>query len=195
MTTPESTFDLNLYMHALLQEEPFFAAVSRQINKRSTTSIQTAAMAVTEDGFIELLYNPEFMQKMLALGESTKDKHAFTYIRGIIKHEFYHFFFGHLTDRMPEGGISKTWNIAMDLAINCHISDELPPIACIPGHGIFSDIPPFLTSEAYYEMLKKEQEEGGDGSPGRLDDADSLDDHSGFGDGGDTPDGAPSLAT
>jgi hypothetical protein len=68
---------------------------------------------------------------------------------GILKHEFYHLIFEHVTSRKPADGLKRIDNIAMDLAINCHIANELPseanpgptigkePMkACIPGEGI-----------------------------------------------------------
>ena len=46
MTEPveneEVTFDLNIHIHRLLMDEPFFAALSRRMDKRATKSIPTA---------------------------------------------------------------------------------------------------------------------------------------------------------
>ena len=89
------------------------------------------------------------------------------------------------------------------MSINCYISNMLPsesdpgptigqePMkACIPGEGMFKDLPLFKSYEWYLEALKKMQDEqqkedgdgeGGEGSGDPLGDADSLDDHSGFG--------------
>ena len=83
----------------------------------------------------------------------------------------------------------------MDLSINCHISSYLPSDAnpgpeiqgeamkaCIPGEGMFKDLPPFKTYEWYLEALKdmqEQQQEGGEGDG--LGGADSLDSHEGFG--------------
>ena len=52
-TTPdtESTdapaFDLNMHAARLLMREPFFAAISRRVNKRATTAVPTAGVTVT----------------------------------------------------------------------------------------------------------------------------------------------------
>ena len=63
--------------------------------------------------------------------------------------------------------------------------------ACIPGEGIFKDLPPYKTYEWYLEALKKMQEDqqqdgDGNGEPGQGGDpfgnADSLDSHDEFGD-------------
>ena len=176
------SFDLNTYMHALLLDEPFFAALSRKIDKASTTAIPTAAVGVTEGGWFRLSYNPEFMEKLITLAvQDGKDKHS--YIKGVLKHEFYHLCFGHLSSRLPEGGMTRLWNVAMDLSINGHIADELPSLACIPGQGKFQAFPVGLTAEAYYKMLlliPPSQDEDGDGDGsggGEFDDAESLDSH------------------
>tara|TARA_B100001094_G_C18172984_1_gene796267 strand:- start:90 stop:1328 length:1239 start_codon:yes stop_codon:yes gene_type:complete len=186
-------FDLNMHTARLLMREPFFAALSRRIDKVASTAIPTAGVRVNPDSAqFEMLYNPEFMG-------SLEDKH----LQGILMHEFYHLIFEHVTGRKPVDGLKRIDNIAMDLAINCHIKDYLPsdvnpgpeigdsnePMkACIPGEGIFKDLPSFKTYEWYLEALKKmrdEQEEGdGKGQPGGGDPfggMDSMDDHDGFG--------------
>ncbi len=40
------TFDLNKHVHRLLMDEPFFAALSRRIDKRIDKSIPTAGVRV-----------------------------------------------------------------------------------------------------------------------------------------------------
>jgi predicted metal-dependent peptidase len=186
-------FNLNMHTARLLMREPFFAALSRRIDKIASTAIPTAGVRVNPDSAqFELLYNPEFFAQL-------SDDHKL----GILKHEFYHLIFEHVTNRKPTDGLKRIDNIAMDLAINCHISNELPsdanpgptigkePMkACIPGEGIFKDLPSFKSYEWYLEALKKMQDEqqkedgdgeGGEGSGDPFGDADSLDDHEGFG--------------
>jgi len=187
---PNKPFNLNMHTARLLMREPFFAAISRRIDKIATTSIPTAGVRVNPDSAqFELLYNPEFMG-------SLSDDHKL----GILMHEFYHLIFEHVTGRLPADGLKRIDNIAMDLAINCHISNHLPsesnpgptigdePMkACIPGEGMFKDLPPLMTYEWYLEALKQMQEEqqqngeGGEGSGDPFGGADSLDDHQGFG--------------
>ena len=186
-------FDLNMHTARLLMREPFFAALSRRIDKIASTAIPTAGVRVNPDSAqFEMLYNPEFMG-------SLADEHKL----GILKHEFYHLIFEHVTGRKPSDGLKRIDNIAMDLAINCHIAGELPsdsnpgpeingePMkACIPGEGMFKDLPPFKTYEWYLEALKQmrdEQQKDGDGEGGQgsgdpFGDMDSLDSHDGFGD-------------
>ena len=185
-------FNLNMHTARLLMREPFFAALSRRIDKIATTAIPTAGVRVNPDSAqFELMYNPEFMG-------SLSDTHKL----GILKHEFYHLVFEHVTSRKPADGLKRIDNIAMDLAINCHIASELPsesdpgptigdePMrACIPGEGMFKDLPPFKSYEWYLEALKQmqeEQQQNGEGQPGEGDGdpfggMDSLDDHDQFG--------------
>ena len=180
-------FNLNMHTARLLMREPFFAALSRRIDKISSTAIPTAGVRVNPDsGQFEMLYNPEFMGAL-------DDKH----LQGILMHEFYHLIFEHVTGRKPADGLKRIDNIAMDLSINCHISDYLPsdanpgpavggePMkACIPGEGMFKDLPPFKTYEWYLEELKKmkdEQDQNGDGNGDPFGGMDSMDDHEGFG--------------
>ena len=185
-------FNLNMHTARLLMREPFFAALSRRIDKIATTAIPTAGVRVNPDSAqFELMYNPEFMGAL-------SDEHKL----GILKHEFYHLVFEHVTSRKPADGLKRIDNIAMDLAINCHIASELPseanpgptmgdePMrACIPGEGMFKDLPPFKSYEWYLEALKQmqeEQQQNGQGQPGEGDGdpfggMDSLDDHDQFG--------------
>ncbi len=189
-------FNLNMHTARLLMREPFFAGLSRRIDKVATTAIPTAGVRVNPDSAqFELMYNPEFFAQL-------DDDHKL----GVLKHEFYHLIFEHVTGRKPADGLKRIDNIAMDLAINSHIAGELPgennpgPIigkepmkACIPGEGMFKDLPSYKSYEWYLEALKKMQEEqqkeqgdgqGGPGEPGDGDPfggMDSFDDHDGFG--------------
>jgi|TARA_R110000803_G_scaffold126571_1_gene194150 predicted metal-dependent peptidase len=186
-------FNLNMHTARLLMREPFFAALSRRIDKIASTAIPTAGVRVNPDSAqFELLYNPEFFEQL-------SDSHK----QGVLMHEFYHLIFEHVTGRMPVDGLKRIDNIAMDLSINCHISNMLPndanpgptigkePMkACIPGEGMFKDLPSYMSYEWYLEALKKMQEDeekeegdgdGGEGSGDAFGDADSFDDHDGFG--------------
>ena len=149
-------FDLNKDTARLLQAEPFFAALSRRIDKKASDVVPTAGVKVAENGHFEMVYNPEFFEKL-------SDEHR----AGVLKHEFYHLVFEHVTGRLPEEGMTKMWNFATDLAINSNLMNELPEGALIPGQGHFEDMPPGLTAEAYFGLLKKkQQEEGGEGEEG-----------------------------
>jgi len=156
-------FDLNMHAARLLMKEPFFAALSRRINKKATRAIPTAGVTVTEDGQFELLYNPDFMGKL-------EDPHKL----GVLKHEFYHLIFEHVTGnrfahfRDLSGPERRLHNIGMDLAINSHLRGELPKECCMPGEGPFAEYESFLSAEQYIAKLREKQEEneGGEGDEG-----------------------------
>lgn len=176
MTKPNNNvpFDLDHYIVSLLSSEPFFAGISRHVDKHASDAIPTAGVRITESGHYEMLYNPKFFA-----GLTNKER------LGVIKHEFYHLIFGHVTDRLPvdestgKGKMNKRWNIATDLAINSFIKDELPSMACIPGQGPFKDLPLEQSSEWYYANLPESKDGDGDGM------GEPLDDHSGWGDNAD----------
>ena len=197
-------FNLNMHTARLLMREPFFAALSRRIDKTASTSIPTAGVRVNpHTAQFELLYNPEFMGAL-------KDEHQL----GVLMHEFYHIIFEHVTGRKPADGLKRIDNIAMDLAINGlpEMAGKLPceadpgPVMAdgkgmqgvFPGEGPFAHLPANKTYEWYLEALKdmaenQEQSEGeGQGEPGGQGDgdpfggADSFDDHDQFGEGDST---------
>ena len=188
----DKTFDLNLHTARLLMQEPFFAALSRRIDKIKTEAIPTAGVRVNPlTAQFELMYNPKFMGAL-------KEEH----VKGILMHEFYHLIFDHVTKRKPADGIQMIDNIAMDLSIN-GISEMKGMIPCeaspgpimegytepmkgvLPGEGKFAHLPPDQTYEWYLEQLKKMQEEAKQkGQPNPFGEADQLDIHDGFGEGG-----------
>jgi predicted metal-dependent peptidase len=178
------SFDLKLHAYRLLMDEPFFAALSRKIEKRACTAIPTAGVRVDpETAQFEMIYNPDFFA-------SLPEDH----VRGVLKHEFYHLIFEHVTSRKPEGVDHKVWNICADLAINSHLVGELPEMACMPGVGPFEDLPKGESAEWYLaNMPQQDDSEGGsgegdggegdgEGEPG------SFDDHSGWDDAAQSPD-------
>ena len=193
------SFNLNEHTHRLMVREPFFAALSRRIDKMADKSIPTAGVRVNPDtGYFELRYNPDFFEPL-------PDAHR----TGVIIHEFYHLVFEHVTGRLPDelAGVMKDrnptpekqqlfklWNIAADLSINYLIGrSNLPDMCCYPGEGMFEDFPTGETAEFYFDLLKQkieEQEQNGEGGQGEgeidPDQAGQFDDHEGWGDGNDT---------
>jgi predicted metal-dependent peptidase len=195
-------FNLNMHTARLLMQEPFFASLSRRIDKTPTDSIPTAGVCINpERQQFELLYNPKFFAQL-------SDEHKL----GILMHEFYHIIFEHITKRKPEDGIRRIDNIAMDLAINGlpEMQGKLPcekdpgpmmpsgePLkGCLPGEGPFEDLPAGKSYEWYLQALEKKQEEheeqqqgqGGEGQEGEggspsdpFGGADSIDNHDQFG--------------
>ena len=150
------TFDLNKHTARLLMKEPFFAALSRKIDKKATTAVPTAGVKVNQEtGQFEMVYNPEFFEKMTDVERT-----------GVLKHEFYHLIFEHVTGRLPEAGMSRKWNFATDLAINSHLIGELPEGALIPGEGHFAELPVGKSAEWYFENLPKNDEDKGEQGEG-----------------------------
>ena len=177
-----SDFNLNDHVYRLLQSEPFFAALSRRIEKKVNTAVPTAGVRVNENGFFEMVYNPKFFADL------TDDQRT-----GVLVHEFYHLVFEHVTGRLPDelAGIMhnpnptpelqqrfKLWNIAADLSINYHIgAANLPANCCIPGGKMFEDFEGDMTAEWYYNKLiqkVKEQQEQ-EGQPGSGQDGEGQD--------------------
>ena len=177
------SYDLQMRVYRLLDSEPFFAALSRTIEKRASTSIPTAGVRVNPDtAQFEMLYNPDFFD---SLPEEQ--------VLGVLKHEMYHLIFEHVTSRKPEGINHVKWNVAADLAINSHLQGELPDNCCMPGVGPFEDLPLYQTAEWYLANLPQNEEqdggkgegngESGEGEPGDG----NFDDHSGWDADGDSP--------
>ena len=192
-------FNLNDHVHRLLIQEPFFAALSRTIEKISSKSVPTAGVRIDADtGYFEMYYNPDFFA-------SLTDKQR----SGVLVHEFYHLIFEHVTGRLPDElkSVMSTnkgmntmssdvrakfmlWNIAADLSINCHIGQDRLPEKCVfPGVDKFSHMPSQMNAEWYYRELLKEgeaQAEQSDGEKSLEDYAKELvggqfDEHDGWG--------------
>ena len=144
-------FDLNIHVYRYLQNEPFYAAISRRVDKQASNAIPTAGVKVNKASKqFEMLYNPAFFESL-----TDAEKTA------VLRHEFDHLVYDHVTGRLPAEGMTKLWNIATDLAINSHIAD-IPKIACIPGVGQFAHLPKGRAAEFYFDELKKGQEQNKD---------------------------------
>lgn len=150
-------FDLNFHIHRLLSAEPFFAALSRRITKIPTKEVPTAGVAIDKDTLqFVMYYNPEWFSKLT--GEETHD---------VIIHELYHLVFDHVGTRLPEGGMSKKWNIACDLAINSYLPN-LPENCLLVGQKEtpWEHLPAFKSSEWYMSNIPwPEADDGYCGDP------------------------------
>ena len=168
------SFDLRLHAYRLLLKEPFFAALSRKIEKKENYGIPTAGVRVNpENGHFEMAYNPDFFESLSDVEKA-----------GVLKHEFYHLIFEHVTSRKPEGVKHMVWNICADLAINSHLQGELPDMACMPGVGPYEWAPVGKSYEWYKANWQEpEQDENGEGEGegGEGAEQDSFDDHSQWG--------------
>jgi len=174
------TFNLNMHVTRLLKDEPFFAELSRKMDKRASKALPTAGVRVNPDSAqFEMIYNPEFFQ---GLTDAQR--------KGVLIHEFYHCVFQHVTERKPANVDPKEWNICADLAINDLIGKEnLPEGCCIPGEGPFAEYPHEKTGEWYVNYrknLRKEEEnkdgpgnDGGEPGPGKPNGSEGLGDDSG----------------
>jgi len=188
-------FDLDKHIIALLSDEPFFAALSRKLEKVATESVPTAGVKFNEDRCrFEMYYNPQFLADL-----HEKDP---KFVKGVLLHEFYHIVLLHVTSRLPSGKMTKKWNIATDLAINseltnyeadnstpsgyCVLDSMLPlDMAVIPSVGQFAKYPPCLSSEQYMGMLPEyeDKDDSENGESGESVDGESDGDGSGNGNG------------
>ena len=118
-----SSFNIERHLIVFLQENAFYAELSRHIRKVATTdeNMPTAAVAYDiKNDELCMYYNPIFFgggTYQTRKGETVvRPKLSNWEVRGVIQHELDHIVFGHLyaRKRTPH----DTWNIATDLAIN-----------------------------------------------------------------------------
>jgi len=171
----------NTALRRLIKNEPFFAAVSRNITKRESKNIPTACVFIDKIScnlFME--YNPDFL---LALPDEV------VYL--VVLHELYHTTLGHITTRQRSltDDDKKLWNFATDAAINSILCSgnkgegavDPTKMVCdalkgpiIPGFGELEDVPPHKASEWYLAYFKKDADKWNKMQEGS--------DHSGWGD-------------
>lgn len=201
-------FDLRIHVARLLEEEPFFAALSRHIEKMPSNQIPTAGVTVNPDsGRFEMLFNPDFCGKL-----SEKE------LKLLLMHEFYHLIFEHVTERLPAEGMTRTWNEATDAAINGEIFPDKPTddIKNLFDMAILPEkfgMPRGHNAEWYFNTLKAKKEEQnqddkqsgdksgqgdgksqpGDGQPGDGS-PQGFDDHGGWSEDGSIPEEIKELA-
>lgn len=191
--TDKPKFDLNRRTHRLLQDEPFYCAISMRVTKVASEAIPTAGVRVNpHSGFFEMIYNPSFFEQLNEREQAL-----------VLMHEFDHLIFEHVTGRLPVEGMTKEWNHATDLAINGPrfresgiSSGKLYDMALIPGKqgSPYADLPFGKTAEFYLPYCKKVLEEmeknsgegqdgqPGNGSPGEGDPNGGFDNHEGWND-------------
>lgn len=160
-----NNYDLNRHLARYLKEEPFYAALSRHIEKYPSNAIPTAGVCINPDsGTFELLYNPEFVEKL------TDDE-----VMLLLKHEFMHLILDHVTGRMPDKSQMRMWNHATDLAINSEIFPKevkesiknMYDMCLLPGkEGPYQNLPSHQSADFYFDEIKKmveEQKKNGQG--------------------------------
>lgn len=149
--TVEHEYNFSRHLIPFMQDVPFYAEISRHLQKRYTTDIPTAAVSYDpkEDEMV-LWVNPYFMGGGTYKdhkGEEVKEDGLTNWeTRGVITHEFDHLVYGHLNMRRRDP--ADDWNIATDLAINSLIVKRqgqprdiepgqkarvLPALALVPG--------------------------------------------------------------
>jgi len=157
-----SNYDLNRHLARYLKEEPFYAALSRHIEKYPTNRIPTAGVCINPDsGTFEMLYNPDFFEKL-------SDEEVMI----VLKHEFMHLILEHVTGRMPDKSQMRMWNHATDLAINSEIFPKeckdsiknLWDMCLLPGKAPYPDFVRGESADFYFDKIKEKQEEQGQGN-------------------------------
>ena len=149
-------YDLDLRIYCMLQDEPFFARLSRQLAKRPNKNIPTAGVRYNpETEMFEIQYNPEFMEKLSEVHQ-----------KWVLKHELYHASLGHCTSRKLKDICDHvTANCAMDLAINSlpGMKHEAPEFVLMPGRGDYDFIGlDEQASEWYAHKIKQDKENNPD---------------------------------
>ena len=174
-------YDLDMRIFQLLQDEPFFALLSRQLNKVPNPNIGTAGILFNkEDACYEVHYNPEFM----AGKREGCPMNGLVHEKWVLMHELYHASLGHCTYRKQEGVSHDIQNKGMDLAINSlpNLASNAPDWVLMPGRAQFESIPEReQASEWYINRIKKEEEEQPGKHTGEGGGEGQFDSHEGFG--------------
>ena len=144
----KAIFPIDVHVVSLIQESPFFAALSWYIRKVPTRDIPTAGIAydpVYDE--LAMYYNPEFMAPKTKLQ-----------VKAILVHELYHVVFEHVTSRRREP--HYVWNIATDLAINSLIVESYGKgdhEATLPD-GLYPGLRPKYDQDPKNELTKEQKE-------------------------------------
>jgi len=81
-TKTETQYDLDMRIYKMLQDEPFFAILSRHLNKVATTTVATAGIRFNKDqARFELVYNPSFLAGVSGSIKIKHDSNWFTILR------------------------------------------------------------------------------------------------------------------
>jgi|TARA_A100001011_G_scaffold375712_1_gene437547 predicted metal-dependent peptidase len=147
----DEKYNLEKDIYHLLNDEPYFAVLSRSLDKRRSDTIPTAGIKFNPKRLAyELVYNPEFMRN---LPDKTK--------KWVLMHELYHASLGHCEGRKLESLSRKVANICMDMAINSlpNMISGAPDFVIMPGRKPFEMITALGQSADWYaEQLKMMQQ-------------------------------------
>lgn len=115
MYTPcKTNYDLSAHLISFLQDNHFYAELSRQIRKVPTLDERCPTAAVSfniQTDELVLWWNPDYLSKL-----------SQWHVRNLFSHEFYHPTLGHVSFRRKKP--SLLWNIATDLSINSLIDRD-----------------------------------------------------------------------
>ncbi len=185
-TKTETQYDLDMRIYKMLQDEPFFALLSRQLNKVPTDTIPTAGIRFNkEQARYELVYNPEFLagkNEQLPLDGMVQEK-------WVLMHELYHASLGHCTGRTLPEYDKKLANCAMDCAINSlrNMRPNAPDWVLMPGRLDLEFMGEAfeMTADWYAKQIKAQQDKNpndkGDSPQGQFDDHEEFEDGDGGG--------------
>jgi len=164
-------------IYHLLKDEPFFALLSRQLDKRATDTIPTAGIKYNPERLsYEMIYNPKFMKGL-----------SKTHKKWVLMHELYHASLGHCQHRTLEDLDRQTANMSMDLAINSlsNMHNDAPDFVLMPGRGMFKNIERMgQAAEWYARQIEQEKSDDPEKFKGDGKGDGQFDDHSDFGQGG-----------
>lgn len=165
-----SLFNIERHLIVFLQENAFYAELSRHIRKIATTDERMPTAAVTYDvknDELCMYYNPIFFgggTYTTSKGDVvTCEKLSNLEVRGVIQHELDHIVFGHLyaRQRTPH----PRWNIATDLAINSLIiaqgltpkEDDIPGARPLPKCGLIPGQRPWIDPNDMSKLTPERQ--------------------------------------
>src|SRR5579871_2933759 len=136
--TCDSDFNLGRHLIPFLQDNAFYAEISRYVKKRYSHDIPTAAVTFDpRDDQVVMWVNPEFMGGGTYFSENRKkdvtcEPLTNWEIQGVLTHEFDHLWSGHLNARRRSP--PDDWNVGTDLAINSlRVTHAGPPRDLVPG--------------------------------------------------------------
>lgn len=153
-------YNIRPAIYSLLNYEPFYGSMSRQIINVENKNIATTQIKWSgKNKRYELHFNPDYMASLRK--KCTKEHREMP----VLLHDYLHLCFGHTDARANKTG-DKMYDEAMDLAVNSHIKPKLTFIQQhdkipVPGEGKWKNLPTGKSTEFYYELLKEQQSEQG----------------------------------
>jgi predicted metal-dependent peptidase len=124
-----NSYEFDRTMVKFVFDEPFYSYISCRVNKKKATKVgkqqlDTAGVTV-ENGKPILYYNEEYFNSLFWRKR-----------QGLLKHEFLHLIFNHVTSRVKKinNKVDPAWFLSCDFSINSLIPEiELPEGGLIPG--------------------------------------------------------------